>query len=30
MGAPSHGLVLVVEDEATIAEVITLYLRHDG
>ena len=30
MGAPGRGLVLVVEDEAAIAEVITLYLRRDG
>jgi DNA-binding response OmpR family regulator len=30
-GAPeSRGLVLVVEDERTIAELITLYLRRDG
>ena len=30
MGAAGRGLVLVVEDEAAIAEVITLYLRRDG
>jgi DNA-binding response OmpR family regulator len=30
MGQPGRGLVLVVEDEAAIAEVITLYLRRDG
>jgi DNA-binding response OmpR family regulator len=31
MGAASgRGLVLVVEDEAAIAEVISLYLRRDG
>jgi DNA-binding response OmpR family regulator len=30
MGAPGRGLVLVVEDEAAIAEVITLYLKRDG
>jgi DNA-binding response OmpR family regulator len=28
--APGRGLVLVVEDEAAIAEVISLYLRRDG
>jgi DNA-binding response OmpR family regulator len=30
MGQPGRGLVLVVEDEAAIAEVISLYLRRDG
>ncbi|MER7245039.1 response regulator transcription factor [Kribbella sp. NPDC000426] len=30
MAEPGRGLVLVVEDEAAIAEVIELYLRRDG
>jgi len=30
MTAAGRGLVLVVEDEAAIAEVIALYLRRDG
>jgi two-component system response regulator MtrA len=30
MGAPGRGLVLVVEDEAAIAELAALYLRRDG
>src|SRR3954463_13535290 len=30
MTAAGRGLVLVVEDEAAIAEVIELYLRRDG
>jgi two-component system response regulator MtrA len=30
MGAPGRGLVLVVEDEAAIAELAALYLKRDG
>jgi DNA-binding response OmpR family regulator len=30
MGSPGRGLVLVVEDEAAIAELAALYLRRDG
>src|SRR5213082_2764733 len=30
MGSPGRGLVLVVEDEAAIAELAALYLKRDG